>query len=314
MRGWSASGERTLLDFEALGFGDVLMLGRYAYACAHPPLLPHSHGAVYEVCILERGRQSYTVAGKPCHLIGGDILIVRPHEVHGTAGAPEERGVLYWLEFRVPGRLRSFLGLAADETERFIAAWQNLPRRKFRGGEGLHAGLERVFAVHADQGNPLRLIELRNLLLRLLLDILRLGCRPPFDTAEAPILRALEQIEENLGEELQLEPLALGVGLSPSHFKTAFRRVTGVPPAEYIARRRIEVACDRLACTDQPVTQLAFDLGFCSSQHFATVFKRFTGKTPGLYRKGVCGEPLAGPPPVGAGVGFHPVAGGGEGP
>jgi AraC-like DNA-binding protein len=41
--------------------------------------------------------------------------------------------------------------------------------------------------------------------------------------------------------------------------------------------------------TRQPITDIAHQLGFCSSQHFASLFKRHTGTTPNACRAGDSG-------------------------
>ena len=52
-------------------------------------------------------------------------------------------------------------------------------------------------------------------------------------------------------------------------------------------RLRIERARLLLAETDMPITMIAADLGYSSSQHFATSFRRDTGTTPSRYRRQV---------------------------
>lgn len=76
-------------------------------------------------------------------------------------------------------------------------------------------------------------------------------------------------------------------GLSVSHFTERFRAATGTAPAEYYLAHRIDEACRRLRATSTPVTRIAMDLGFSSSQHFAAAFHRFTGTAPRIYRQGV---------------------------
>jgi AraC-like DNA-binding protein len=56
-------------------------------------------------------------------------------------------------------------------------------------------------------------------------------------------------------------------------------------------RRRIYRAKYLLREPDRPITAIALDLGFSSSQYFATVFKKLVGLTPGEYRQIVCDNP-----------------------
>ena len=57
----------------------------------------------------------------------------------------------------------------------------------------------------------------------------------------------------------------------------------GVPPAEYMVRRKVELAKKRLSAPKPHVTNVAYDLGFSSSQYFATVFKRYAQQTPSQF-------------------------------
>ena len=75
-------------------------------------------------------------------------------------------------------------------------------------------------------------------------------------------------------------------GLSLSRLKARFKKETGVSPANFIMLRRIEGAKELLDRTDKNITDVAFELGFSSSQYFATAFKRYTGMTPKEFRGG----------------------------
>jgi AraC-like DNA-binding protein len=70
--------------------------------------------------------------------------------------------------------------------------------------------------------------------------------------------------------------------LSQSRCKIRFRQETGVPPAEYWLRKKIEKAADLLRT--RSVTEVAYALGFSSSQYFATAFRRYTLASPSQFR------------------------------
>jgi AraC-like DNA-binding protein len=74
--------------------------------------------------------------------------------------------------------------------------------------------------------------------------------------------------------------------LPVSRFANVFSRQVGIQPADYVARRRIDTAKERLlGAPDKSITAIACDLGFATSQHFATVFKRYVGITPRVFRR-----------------------------
>ncbi|MDD3919523.1 MAG: helix-turn-helix transcriptional regulator, partial [Candidatus Pacebacteria bacterium] len=81
------------------------------------------------------------------------------------------------------------------------------------------------------------------------------------------------------------DALAREARLSPSLLIAQFKQITGLPPIHFQLACRLEKAKRLLAETDTPITQLAFDLGFCASQHFSGHFKRAFGLTPTAWRK-----------------------------
>jgi AraC-like DNA-binding protein len=101
--------------------------------------------------------------------------------------------------------------------------------------------------------------------------------------AASPLMqRVLRHIDDHLHEPVRVARLAQVARLSESRCKARFKREIGVPPAEYWLRKKIERAMVLLK--RRSVTDVAFELGFSSSQYFATVFKRYTLANPSQFR------------------------------
>lgn len=281
----NATPERTVIDFRPLGFHDVIVLGRYKYSSAHPELDPHSHRQMIEICFLEKGRQIYVVEGQEYALESGDIFVTYPGERHGTGGHPECKGTLYWLILSVPKPRERFLSLAPTDWHHLLGPLLSKRPRKCRGTPHLKTTLDRIIAVYQDDSDPLRKVNLQNQMLRFLLDVIACTASPGDRSPSKALLQVLKSIDEQIErEDIPLKALASLAGLSLSRFKARFRTEIGIPPAEYIARRKVEKATEWLLDGNLPVTEIAMRLGFSTSQYFSTVYKRFTGKSPSQVR------------------------------
>jgi AraC-like DNA-binding protein len=99
--------------------------------------------------------------------------------------------------------------------------------------------------------------------------------------------RVMGLLGEQMGApEVGLMAVAEQLGLGERELRGRFLAEVGYTPAQYLTQLRVQAAQQRLAESPQRVTQIAFDLGFSSSQYFATFFRKHVGQSPAEYRSG----------------------------
>ncbi len=161
-----------------------------------------------------------------------------------------------------------------------------LPNRHFAGDRSIGRLFDEMLDLARQRPDPLRRLALQNRVIDLLLRVVACADGPPRPVVSPRMSQVLRYIEEHLQEPVALSGLAERTGLSLPRFKSRFKQEVGIPPADYVLRCKIEAAKQRLAGSAVSVTELAFELGFSSSQYFATVFRRYTRQSPGQYRDG----------------------------
>lgn len=299
--------ERVLFSPARIGVPEVLLIGHYRYKIAHPPLLPHSHDGVLEICFLERGRQFYMFDASVVHsLRGGEVLVARPSEVHSTGYLPEFPGRLFWLQLQWPRRGATFLGLKADEANALISALSKL-HRQFTATSDLRTWFESALASESMPDAKLRAVAFKARILELLLACIDSSTRSEQASLPPPIARALHSLAGEPSDRTSIPELAKASGLSESYFKALFRQSMGMPPATFVRLLRLEQAQLQLRNTSRSVTDIAFRAGFSSSQHFATAFRKQYGCSPGAFRARELNQSHTPKPLHGAGVSFHPT-------
>jgi AraC-like DNA-binding protein len=73
--------------------------------------------------------------------------------------------------------------------------------------------------------------------------------------------------------------------MSYTLFRKRFLELTGATPSQYRTVEIIRRACGRLLETDDPLYQIAADLGFHDPFHFSRRFKQVVGLSPSDFRR-----------------------------
>jgi transcriptional regulator GlxA family with amidase domain len=154
---------------------------------------------------------------------------------------------------------------------------------------GVTAGMDLALAlVEEDLDRDAALTIARHLVLFLR----RPGNQSQFSAtlaAQQPVREPLREVQrlvvENVAGEHSVEAMAARAHMSPRHFARAFRAETGLTPARYVERVRLEAARRSLEDTSEPITSVAAACGFGTAETMRRVFLRTLDVGPAEYRR-----------------------------
>lgn len=92
-------------------------------------------------------------------------------------------------------------------------------------------------------------------------------------------------LSSNLGQDLRLSILADIAGMTESSFSRFFKDKTGNTFTRHLAVLRTAKACELLAQTNLPVTEICSEVGYKNLSNFNRAFREVRGMTPSSYRK-----------------------------
>lgn len=109
------------------------------------------------------------------------------------------------------------------------------------------------------------------------------ACQHP----EESLLRfepVLNYIDNNLETQMTNKQLAKIMSLDSVYFTNLFSKALGLPPTQYIIKKRLEVAQRLLLSTDYKIKDIAIKAGFENHMYFSRIFKKKLKITPLSYR------------------------------
>ncbi|HTE81633.1 MAG TPA: AraC family transcriptional regulator [Reyranella sp.] len=104
--------------------------------------------------------------------------------------------------------------------------------------------------------------------------------------------KALRLIHARPAKPWSLEELAQEVGLSRTVFAARFADYVDVPPMQYVARWRLQLASRLLEQRGISVAQASAEVGYESEAAFNRAFKKYVGVPPGEWRRRRHAAPL----------------------
>jgi len=135
-------------------------------------------------------------------------------------------------------------------------------------------------------GSSLLIAEMRAQLHTVLVEAWKAQGRKLADRSNNELVdEFLQLLHSNPDNELNIGEVATRLGFSRSYLHGRFRKEVGMSPSDYAQRLRIKRCCRQLVTTSDPITEIAVEFGFGSSQYFSRVFKKYLGTTPSEYRQ-----------------------------
>ncbi len=251
-----------------------------------------------ELTFVAQGKVSFSVDGQDFHLKRGDLTITRPWQLHRVGDPNVSACKLYFLILDVGVRRPNqewtwpdWLVLSPGDEQGLTTNLSHNEQPVWHAGDEVAEYFERLgraTAEYCESKGDSRLKLYINGLMLALAEMLQ-GEEPVLNPSLSSSYRAvdlfLSSIGERLDEDWTLDLMANACGLGRSRFAEHCNQLTNMSPMEYLAKCRIDHAAELLRhCPSLSVTDVAFRVGFNSSQYFATVFRSQFGCTPREYR------------------------------
>lgn len=96
---------------------------------------------------------------------------------------------------------------------------------------------------------------------------------------------AVRYLDAHFAESTPLSKIAEMCGLSLTHFNRLFQSLLQMSPSHYRTALRVQRVRVLLRTSDESITNIAIDAGFCDQSHLTKQFRKATGMTPTLYRR-----------------------------
>ncbi|MBQ7776306.1 MAG: helix-turn-helix transcriptional regulator [Lachnospiraceae bacterium] len=94
----------------------------------------------------------------------------------------------------------------------------------------------------------------------------------------------LDYISWHIQENLRITEIAAYFGYNEKYLTTFFKQYAGISLKQHILQVKMELAKSSLSETTQPISQIAYGLGFSDAHNFSNAFHKITGLSPSEYR------------------------------
>jgi AraC-like DNA-binding protein len=244
-------------------------------------------------------------------LEAGDVIVFPQGDAHAVSSAPGMRGgpdpksldssrglpISISIEGGGPDRAKLICGYLGCDSLPFNPLLATLPRMIHARGAGerdsvLHRLVELAVVETStpSSGSDCVLSRLSELLF---VEVVRryVAALPPENLGwlaglrDESVGRALHKLHQRPAHTWSLVELAKEVGMSRSILAERFTHFVGVPPIQYLARWRIQLAASLLRSNKSSLAEIAERVGYGSEAALSRAFKRWVGVAPAHYRR-----------------------------
>ena len=277
-----------------------------------PKILPGAEHMIAYHVVTEGRCFANIIGGEPIAVKAGEVIVFTRGDPHVMSSSPGMRadpfapGVIdaatrgqlpFFINFggRGPTSAKLVCGFLACDAQPFNPLLENLPP-VIKAGDP-NAGwlgqlIRQAMMESADKraGGESVLAKLSELMF---IEVVRrhLEALPPEQTGWLAGLRdpfvgkALSLLHGGPMQNWTIEELAKQVGASRSLLAERFTDLVGIPPMQYLAKWRMQIASELLTGGSAKVATVAVEIGYASEAAFSRAFKKMVGMSPSAWRR-----------------------------
>ena len=236
------------------------------------------HGGRYinefQLLYIASGAGTFQDRGIHYSLHAGHFILIQPGFWHSYSPNKETGWEEYYIGFNGP-----ILSSLAHELYKI----NDINLLRVNNTEFILPLFETILRTGCEAAPDSQLI-LKALLTQLITDI-RFALKPSHSSKESLLFKARQFMEENLSNKISIDDIAHHLGVSNSWFRREFYNETGVPPATYLGRVRLQTSKYILLSSEKSIKEIATECGFSTTEYFCKFFKDNTGMTPSEFRE-----------------------------
>ncbi len=260
-------------------FGDIYIRHAIDDCPNDSPFTMHIHEQC-EIYIFISGNVEYLVEGSKYPLEENSLMIMRPLEVHKPKIIGKERYERYAINFPID----FFADL--DPKSRLLKAFTERPLGKNNMLDSSVIDMDlirklctQMFQDYRDDYD--RLIRIKSTIL-MILDMIYLALDKQEKTEYKPrstTERIVAYVNNHIFEQISVPELAKHFYLSPSQFNRIFRQATGASPWEYITKKRLTAAKEKIH-SGSLAQNASESCGFRDYSSFYRAYTKYFGCAP----------------------------------
>ncbi|MEV0849627.1 AraC family transcriptional regulator [Streptomyces sp. NPDC049954] len=231
-----------------------------------------SHIMVYAVS----GKADYEIAGQAYRIRPGALILMPRGTVHTASSDQEDPWHFMSVAFRVTA--------AGQDPDALLGT---LPVVSTDLSGGVTTSFAQLHTAWTSR-EPGSSLQMRGLTSAVLFRVIQKHGQSTLEAPHARRISAIIQLlADNYATTYTVQQLAALSGFSPSHFRTTFKKVTGVSATAYQQNVKIAKATEFLRSGEFNVTETARLTGFRDVHYFSRLYKKMTGTSPShLFQSG----------------------------
>lgn len=237
----------------------------------------HAHDYFHLIDVTE-GQMHFFLGEEELLLQSGDMILVHRGKAHRFSNEAEQPLCFHEVKFSVQSQQLNRLLQNGDD---------GVIRDPF--ARELVAQLAAEYAQNRTMKEEAALATLSTLVLYLTRQTRSQDRQTPgvMDTAgyNKRSKRVVDFLTDHYGENLSLDDISAGVGITKNYLCNAFKSNTGITIVDCLNMIRIRKAAEQIVYSDLPLTEVAQMCGYVSASHFNRVFMRYVGMPPGQCRR-----------------------------